>query len=80
MVTEDDRLEVVHGAQRVTLNKPLAPEGTLSTVARVKGLYDLRKFTIAHVETETSDASGERVFDTPPNVLDRWRKLSTVPR
>jgi acyl dehydratase len=55
---------VVHGGQRVLVRKPLAPEGVLSTVARVKGLYDLRKFTIAHVETETTDASGERVFDT----------------
>ena len=55
---------VIHGAQRVVLRKPLASEGVFSTVARVKGLYDLRKFAIVHVETETSDASGERVFDT----------------
>jgi acyl dehydratase len=55
---------VIHGAQRVVLKKPIAPEGVLSTVARVKGLYDLRKFAIVHVETETNDAGGERVFDT----------------
>ena len=62
---------VVHGGQRVVLKKPFAPEGVLSTVARVKGLYDLRKFTIAHVETETSDASGERVFDTLWTIIFR---------
>jgi acyl dehydratase len=55
---------VVHGGQRVVLRKPLASEGVLTTVARVKGLYDLRKFTIAHVETETKDAAGDHVFDT----------------
>ncbi len=62
---------VVHGGQRVLLRKPFAPEGTLSTIARVKGLYDLRKFTIAHVETETNDASGERVFDTLWTIIFR---------
>ncbi|MGO9000321.1 MAG: MaoC/PaaZ C-terminal domain-containing protein [Polyangiaceae bacterium] len=62
---------VVHGGQRVILRKPLAPTGVLSTVARVKGLYDLRKFTIAHVETETNDAGGERVFDTLWTIIFR---------
>jgi acyl dehydratase len=62
---------VVHGGQRVVLRKPLAAEGVLSTVARVKGLYDLRKFTIAHVETETNDAKGERVFDTMWTIIFR---------
>jgi acyl dehydratase len=62
---------VVHGAQKVVVRKPFAPEGTLSTVARVKGLYDLRRFTIAHVETETSDRTGERVCDTTWTIIFR---------
>jgi acyl dehydratase len=62
---------VVHGGQRVVLRKPLAPEGVFSTIARVKGLYDLRKFTIAHVETETNDAAGERLFDTMWTIVFR---------
>jgi acyl dehydratase len=55
---------VVHGGQRVVLKKPFAPEGVLTTRARVKGIYDLRRFTIAHVETETDDAKNERVCET----------------
>jgi acyl dehydratase len=62
---------VVHGGQRVLLRKPLASDGVFSTVARVKGIYDLRKFTIAHVETETNDAAGERVFDTLWTIIFR---------
>ncbi|HEY2517639.1 MAG TPA: MaoC/PaaZ C-terminal domain-containing protein [Polyangiaceae bacterium] len=62
---------VVHGAQRVTMHKPIAPEGKLSTVATVKGLYDLRKFTIAHVVTATRDAAGEALFDTVWTIIFR---------
>ena len=62
---------VVHGGQKVVLHKPLAPEGVFTTIARVKGLYDLRRFTIAHVDTETSDASGARVFDTRWSIVFR---------
>ncbi len=62
---------VVHGGQRVILKKPIACDGVFTTVARLKGLYDLRKFTIAHVETETNDASGERVFDTMWTIIFR---------
>jgi acyl dehydratase len=62
---------VVHGGQRVIIKKPLAPEGVLSTVARVKGIYDLRKFTIAHLDTETKDASGAVVFETRWSIIFR---------
>lgn len=62
---------VVHGAQRVTIRKPFAPEGTLLTTARVKGLYDLRKFAIAHVETETKNEKEEPVADTMWTIIFR---------
>jgi acyl dehydratase len=62
---------VVHGAQRVRFHKPFAPAGTLATTARIKGLYDLRKFAIAHVETETKDASGAPVADTMWTIVFR---------
>ena len=66
-----DFASVVHGAQKVTLHKPFAPSGALSTIARVKGLYDLRKFAIAHVETETKDEKGEPVADTTWTIIFR---------
>jgi acyl dehydratase len=62
---------VVHGAQRVTVHKPLAAEGVLSTVATVTGIYDLRKFAIGHVKTETRDAAGEHLFDTLWTIIFR---------
>lgn len=62
---------VVHGAQKITLHAPLAPSGTLSTVARVKGLYDLRRFAIAHIETETRDEHGKPAFDTLWTIIYR---------
>jgi acyl dehydratase len=62
---------VVHGAQRVTMHKALAPEGNLATTATVRGLYDLRKFTIAHVATETRDAAGLPLFDTLWTIIFR---------
>jgi acyl dehydratase len=62
---------VVHGGQRVVVHKPLAAEGDLVTIARVKGLYDLRKFTIVHVATETTDGAGDRVFDTLWTIIFR---------
>jgi acyl dehydratase len=69
--TGGDFASVVHGAQKVTLHKPFAPAATLLTTARVKGLYDLRKFAIAHVETETKDDKGEPVADTMWTIIFR---------
>jgi acyl dehydratase len=62
---------VVHGAQRVVMHKAFAREGTLSTTARVKGLYDLRRFAIAHVETATKDDTGGLVCETRWTIIFR---------
>ena len=48
---------VVHGGERVTIHRPFAPSGTLRTVARIKGIYDMRKLAVVHVETETKDGA-----------------------
>jgi acyl dehydratase len=62
---------LVHGAQRVRLKAVLPPHGTLSTVAKVRGIYDLRRFAVVLVDTETKDASGAVVFDTTSQII--WR-------
>ncbi len=55
---------VIHGGQRVVMHAPFAPGATLHTSARLKGLYDLRKFAIAHVETQTRDDKEALVCET----------------
>src|SRR5207253_2829230 len=62
---------VVHGAQKVVMHRPFAPTGTLFTTARVKGLYDLRRFAIAHVETQTKDEAGAGICDTMWTIIFR---------
>jgi acyl dehydratase len=62
---------VVHGAQKVRIHKPIAPEGKLVTTATIRGIYDIKKFAIAIVDTKTVDDKGENVFDTTWNIVFR---------
>jgi acyl dehydratase len=55
---------VVHGSQKIALHKPFAPEGTLTTVGIVDGVYDLKRMAQSVVRTETRDAEGELVCET----------------
>jgi acyl dehydratase len=48
---------VVHGAEKVVVHKPFAPSGTLTSVSKIKGIYDMRKLAVVHIETETRDGS-----------------------
>ena len=54
---------LVHGAQSITLYRPLPPEGTWETVGKLKALYDLKRMTQVVATTETR-ANGELLFDT----------------
>jgi acyl dehydratase len=62
---------VVHGKQRVQLHAELAPEGTLSTTGRVRGIYDMRKFAIVIVDCEMADAAGRAVAVTSSQIIIR---------
>jgi acyl dehydratase len=62
---------VVHGGQKVVLAKPFAPAGKLVTTAKIRGFYDLRKFAIVLVDTETKDGAGELVCETTWNIVFR---------
>jgi acyl dehydratase len=62
---------VVHGAQRVRLQSALPSSGTLSTTAKIRGIYDLRRFAIVIVDTETKDAAGKLLFDTTAQIIFR---------
>ena len=61
-VVGGDMLGVVHGAQKLTFHKPFAPKGTLRTVGKVGGVYDLKRMAQAVCTSETRDESGELVF------------------
>lgn len=69
--TGGDLAMVVHGAQRVRLQALLPAEGTLSTVAKIRGIYDLRRLAVVLVDTETKDASGKVLFDATSQILFR---------
>jgi acyl dehydratase len=69
--TGGDLSMVVHGNQRVRLHGELPPEGTLTTVARISGLYDMRKFAIVLVSTDIKDASGKLLAETRSQIIIR---------
>ena len=69
--TGGDLSMVVHGAQRVRLQGVLPASGTLLTTATLRGIYDLRRFAVVIVDTETKDEAGTPLFDTRSQII--WR-------
>ncbi len=69
--TGGDLAMVVHGSQRVRVHAELPPEGILSTVGKVAGIYDMRRFAIVLVDTTISDASGNALADTRSQIIIR---------
>jgi acyl dehydratase len=63
--------QVVHGGQRVVVHAPIPPSGTLTTTAKLRGIYDLRKFATALVDTETRNSDGAHLFDTSWSIVYR---------
>lgn len=58
-----DFTKILHGEQTIILHRPIPPSGTFSTVATVTGIYDKGKGALAIIETKTTDAKNEPVFD-----------------
>lgn len=69
--TGGDLAMVVHGAQRVRLEAALPPSGTLTTVAKIRGMYDLRRLAVLLVDTETKNEKGELLFDATSQIIFR---------
>lgn len=69
--TGGDFTTVVHGGQSVRAHRPLPPEATLTTVARLRALYDLKKFAQAVVATETRLPDGGLAFETEWSIIYR---------
>lgn len=69
--TQGNLAMVVHGGQSTRALGALPPEGTLHTVATIRGIYDLRKMAQVVVDATTRLASGEPVFETSWSIIFR---------
>ena len=65
-----DMTKVVHGSQSVTLHRPIPPHGRLSTIAKIEGLYDLRRFSQVVFSTKT-EHNGSLLFETEWTLIVR---------
>ena len=63
-----DLRSMVHGSQTVTVHEPLPPEGCLSTVARVSGVYDMKRMAQV-VVTATTHNNGSLCCETEWTLL-----------
>lgn len=64
-------LGVVHGGQKIQLHKPFAPNGKLTTVGTVSGIYDLKRMATVQITTETHDEGGDLVCETEWSIIYR---------
>lgn len=63
---------MVHGEQGITLHKPLPVEATVSTVARISGIYDKGKAALVVLESEATDtADGQPMFTSSSKLFFR---------
>jgi acyl dehydratase len=62
---------LVHTGEKVVVHGPFAPSGTLTTVATVRGVYDMRRFAQVVLDTESRDEKGALVASTTSAMLFR---------
>jgi acyl dehydratase len=55
---------LVHGEQRVTLHKPIPPDGSATVMSTIVGIYDKGKAAVVATETEAIDPTGEPLYTT----------------
>lgn len=65
-----DMTKVVHGGQSITLHAPIPPQGSLSTVAKLQGIYDMKLLSQV-VFTTKSSMEGRLLFETEWMLLVR---------
>ncbi len=69
--TGGDLAMLVHSGERMAFHAPLEPNGTLTTTATVRGLYDMRRFAQVLVDTRTEDGGGRLVAEAVSSMLFR---------
>jgi acyl dehydratase len=60
---------ILHGAQRIWLQKPVPLGATLTTRAQIVGVYDLRRMAQSVIRTQSRDAAGALVAETEWTIL-----------
>lgn len=65
-----DMNKVVHGAQEILLHAPIPSAGTLTTVAKIDGLYDLKRLSQVVFSTKTTHGT-ELLFETKWTIIVR---------
>jgi acyl dehydratase len=55
---------LVHGEQRVTLHKPIPPDGSATLTSQIVGIYDKGKAAVVATETNAVDGSGAPLYTT----------------
>jgi acyl dehydratase len=69
--TGGDLAMVVYGGERVTVHRPLAPSGELTTTATVRGFYDMKRMAQVLVDTRSVDAAGALVVEATSAIIFR---------
>src|SRR5690606_33882348 len=65
-----DMSKVVHGAQDIQLHAPIPSAGTLTTVAKIDGLYDLKRLSQVVFSTKTTQEE-KLLFETKWTIVVR---------
>jgi acyl dehydratase len=65
-----DLMTVVHTGQAIRLRRPIPAQGTLTTVGRIRGIYDMKRMALAVLETATQSA-GQTCCETEWTILLR---------
>jgi len=55
---------LVHGEQRVTLHKPIPPDGSATVTSEIVGIYDKGKAAVVASETRAVDPGGDPLYTT----------------
>jgi acyl dehydratase len=66
-----DLAMLVHGSQRVRVHQQFKPADTLSTVTKIRGIYDMRKFAVMYLDSETKSADGAVVCESTASMFFR---------
>jgi acyl dehydratase len=69
--TGADLSMVVHGGQSIKLHAPFPSDATVQSTAKIRGIYDMRKFAVVHIETETRATSGTLLSETLASIICR---------
>ncbi len=62
---------LVHGAQRVRVHRAFKPSDTLSTVSKIRGIYDMRILAVVLLDSETRGADGAIVCESTASMYFR---------